>query len=126
MPTNSNSSIIIISSLFSSFGRDKRFLYSSSKHFLNGAMKNLAIELGTYRIRVNSIAPGFIDTKMTRNNNSNNSLSKIIKKIPAGRLGKSKDIAEVVMFLLSSKSSYITGQELVVDGGLTAGGFWED
>ena len=89
-------------------------------------MKNLAIELGTYRIRVNSIAPGFIDTKMTRNNNSNNSLSKIIKKIPAGRLGKSKDIAEVVMFLLSSKSSYITGQELVVDGGLTAGGFWED
>ncbi|MDG2006280.1 MAG: SDR family oxidoreductase [Thermodesulfobacteriota bacteirum] len=126
MPTNSNSSIIIISSLFGSFGRDKRFLYSSSKHFLNGAMKNLAIELGTYRIRVNSIAPGFIDTKMTRNNNSNNSLSKIIKKIPAGRLGKSKDIAEVVMFLLSSKASYITGQELVVDGGLTAGGFWED
>ena len=49
-----------------------------------------------------------------------------IKKIPAGRLGKPKDIAEVVMFLLSSKSSYITGQELVVDGGLTAGGFWED
>ena len=126
MPRNTNSSIIIISSLFGSVGRNKRFLYSSSKHFLNGAMKNLAIELGAHGIRVNSIAPGFIDTKMTRSNNSKTSVTKIIKKIPVGRLGKSKDIAELAMFLLSSKASYISGQELVVDGGLTAGGFWED
>ncbi len=126
MPKNSNSSIVIISSLFASSGRNGRFLYSSSKHFLNGAMKNLSIELGSSGIRVNSIAPGFIDTKMTRNNNSKDSLKKIIKKIPIGRLGNPKDIANLVLFLLSSKAAYITGQELIVDGGITAGGFWED
>lgn len=126
MPKNRNSSILIISSLFASTGKDSRFLYSSSKHFLSGAMKNLALELGSSGIRVNSIAPGFIDTRMTRSNNSKKRLKKIVGKIPIGRLGKPKDIANLASFLLSPKASYITGQEFVVDGGIAAGGFWED
>ena len=59
-------------------------------------------------------------------NLNNGKLKKIVGKIPIGRLGKPKDIANLASFLLSPKASYITGQEFVVDGGIAAGGFWED
>lgn len=120
---NSRGSIVIISSLYAYFGRIKRLPYSVSKHALNGLVKNLAIELCKKNIRVNSVSPGFIDTKLTRRNLSNAEISKITKIIPDGKLGMPDDIANVVKFLLSKDSSYINGQDIVVDGGFMSGGF---
>ena len=68
MPSEGNRSITVISSLFGQTGREGRLPYSLSKHALEGAAKTLALELGPVGIRVNSISPGFIDTKLTRKN----------------------------------------------------------
>ena len=88
--------------------------YSASKAGMDAFTKSLAKELGSRNITVNSIAPGFIATEMTENilNDA------LIKKIPLGRVGKVQDVVPLVNFLSSEHSNYITGQTLVVDGGL--------
>tara|TARA_B110000858_G_C17691829_1_gene421585 strand:+ start:182 stop:889 length:708 start_codon:yes stop_codon:yes gene_type:complete len=121
---NSGGSIIIISSLYANFGRHKRFSYSVSKHALSGLVKNLAIELSFNRIRVNSVTPGFIDTKLTRKNLKEEEIRKIEGCIPVGNFGSPKDIANVVLFLSSSSSSYINGQDIIADGGYSCGAFF--
>ncbi len=118
-----NGSIVILSSLYSIVGRLKRFPYSVSKHALDGLVKNLAIEMSQKKIRVNSVSPGYIDTKLTRRNLSDEEISKIEKLIPNGNLGKPHDIAEIVKFLSSENSIYINGQNIVADGGFICGGF---
>lgn len=120
---SSGGSIIIISSLYSNFGRLKRFPYSVSKHALSGLVKNLAIEFSSRKIRVNSVSPGFIDTKLTRKNLRKEEIEKIEGYIPAGNIGSPKDIANVVFFLSSPLGSYINGQDIVADGGYSCGGF---
>jgi len=116
-------SIVILSSIYSIVGRLKRFPYSVSKHALDGLVKNLALEMSQKNIRVNSVSPGYIDTKLTRKNLSNEEISKIKKLIPNGNLGKPHDIAEIVKFLSSENSSYINGQNIIADGGFICGGF---
>ena len=118
-----NCSIIMISSLYARFGRKYRMPYVLSKHAMDGACKTLAIELGKKGIRVNSISPGFIDTKLTRKNLSNKEIFKLTSNIPLGRMGNSKNIADVVKFLISNQANYISGTDIVVDGGYSAGGF---
>ena len=94
-----------------------------SKHALQGVMKNLALELSQYDIRVNSITPGFIDTKLTRNNLSKEDIVKLETRIPLKRLGNVKDISNMALYLCSEKASYLTGQDITIDGGFIAGGF---
>ena len=118
-----NGSIIIISSLYSYFGKLKRFPYSVSKHALTGLVKNLAIEMSSSKIRVNSVTPGFIDTKLTRKNLNEEDILKIKSNIPCGNLGIPEDIAKVVYFLSSDNGKYINGQDIIVDGGFICGGF---
>ena len=118
-----NSTITIISSIYSYLGKIKRFPYSVSKHALNGLVKNLAIEMSRDNIRVNSVTPGFIDTKLTRRNLSEEEIQKIKKTIPCGDLGTVDDIANVVIFLSSDNAKYINGQGIIVDGGFVCGGF---
>ena len=120
---NSGGTIVIISSLYSYFGRIKRLPYSVSKHALNGLVKNLAIELSLSKIRVNSVSPGFIDTKLTRKNLNNDEIKDIEKHIPSGSLGKPDDIGNIVQFLSSQESKYINGQDIIADGGFSVGGF---
>ena len=115
--------ILVISSLYGFLARKGRLPYTLSKHALVGAVKTLAIELAPYGILVNSLSPGYIDTKMTHQNNSPEIISKFVSCIPLGRLGKPEDIAEVAAFICSSKNRYLTGQDLVVDGGFSVGGF---
>ena len=119
------SSIIMISSLFAKSGRAKRLPYVLSKHAMAGACKTLAIELGPKGIRVNTVSPGYIDTKLTRKNVSAVDREKLVKRIPLGRLGCAKEVAAVVKFLISEDASYVTGTEIIVDGGYIAGGFFE-
>lgn len=126
MIQNKNRSITFISSLFGFTGRKGRLPYVSSKHAMLGLVRTLAVELGPLNIRVNAISPGFIDTKMTRRNLFQKELSKLKKRIPLSRLGNPEDVAQLTKFLISPKASYITGVDIIVDGGFLAGGFYEN
>ncbi|MBM5782198.1 MAG: SDR family oxidoreductase [Pelagibacterales bacterium] len=115
--------VVVISSLYGFFARRGRLPYVMAKHALNGAVKTLAIELASSNVLVNSVSPGYIETKMTYANNSEEVIKKFISGIPLSRLGKPQDIADTVSFLCSEKNKYITGQDIVVDGGFSVGGF---
>jgi len=115
--------ILAISSIYGSFSREGRLAYALSKHALNGMVKTLAIELGKYNIMVNALSPGFVDTKMTRKNNSEEKIKELCEGVPLGRLAKSPEIANVAFFLCSAENTYLTGQDIIVDGGYSVGGF---
>jgi 3-oxoacyl-[acyl-carrier protein] reductase len=112
-----------ISSLYGFLTRKNRLAYTSSKHSLNGIVKELSLELGELGILCNSISPGFIDTKMTRTNNSADVINDFVSRIPIGRLGTVDDIAKVVYFITTIQNPYINGQNIIVDGGYSIGGF---
>ncbi len=115
--------IVVISSLYGSIARAGRLPYVMAKHALNGLVKTLAIELGPSGVLVNGVSPGFVDTKMTRANNDVETIGRLVEGIPLGRLAEPGEIASVVAFLCSPANTYLTGQDIVVDGGFTAGGF---
>lgn len=115
--------LVIISSLYGFFARDGRLPYVMSKHGLIGLVKTLAIELGPYGTRVNAVSPGYINTKMTSKNNTEETIAKLVSGIPAGRMGTPEEVAKAVKFLASEDNTYINGQDLIVDGGYSAGGF---
>jgi 3-oxoacyl-[acyl-carrier protein] reductase len=92
--------------------------YSASKAALVGFTKTVAKEYGGRKITVNAIAPGFIESDMTKTL-GDAILDEVQKRIPAKRLGKPEDVAAAALFLASPAASYITGQMLVVDGGMT-------
>lgn len=117
--------IIGVSSLYGTFARKGRLAYATAKHALNGMIKTLALELGADNIRVNGIAPGFVDTRMTRANNSEQTIESFRRKIPLGRLATPAEIANVCYFLASPENTYIHGEILTVDGGYSQGGFQE-
>ena len=123
MKRRGRGSIVAVSSLYGTFARPGRLAYVMSKHALNGLVKTLALELGPCGILINSVSPGFVDTRMTRKNNSAAVLKSFRDKIPLGRLAAPSDIAYVVSSLLSPENRYVTGQDVVVDGGYCAGGF---
>lgn len=120
---NQNSSILAISSIYGEFSRKGRLAYSASKHALNGMIKTLALELGPLNIKANAVSPGFVDTKMTRKNNSETVIEGFKNKVPLRRLATSNDIAEIVYFLCSENNNYINGQCIIADGGYSIGGF---
>lgn len=109
--------IVFVSSLYGIVSRERRIAYSSSKNALNGLCKSLALELAPYNILVNSIAPGYVMTDMTRKNLSEEEIKNIEKNIPTGRFQSEEEIAEAVTFFCSEKNKSITGQLLAVDGG---------
>lgn len=109
--------IINISSVVGISGNSGQTNYSASKAGIIGFTKSLAKEVASRNIRVNSVAPGFIETDMT-NVLKDDIKDEISKNIPLKRMGKAEDIANVVDFLVSDESSYITGQIINVDGGM--------
>ncbi len=115
--------IIAISSIYGSISRLGRLEYSTSKFALKGMVKTLALELAPKGIVVNSISPGFIETNLTYKNNSKETINDIISKIPIGRLGKPSEIAWYVKFLVADENMYLTGQDIIIDGGYLIGGF---
>jgi NAD(P)-dependent dehydrogenase (short-subunit alcohol dehydrogenase family) len=112
-----------ISSLYGFLTRKNRLAYTSSKHSLNGIVKELSLELGELGILCNSISPGFIETKMTRKNNSVEVINDLKNRIPISRLGTADDIARIVYFITTNQNTYINGQNIIVDGGYSIGGF---
>ena len=109
--------IINISSVVGVSGNAGQSNYSASKAGIIGFTKSLAKELGSRNILINAIAPGFIETKMTEVL-KDSVKEEIIKTIPLKRMGTPEDVANVVKFLASEDSKYITGQVINVDGGM--------
>jgi len=111
--------IVNISSIWSVISRPGRLIYSVSKTGLNAFTRSLAVEVAPYNILVNAVAPGYVNTELTRQNNTELDLSDIRKMIPMQRLAEPEEIARLVAFLCSEGNSYLTGQCLVIDGGYT-------
>jgi NAD(P)-dependent dehydrogenase (short-subunit alcohol dehydrogenase family) len=114
-------SIIHISSQMGHVGGARRTVYCMSKHGIEGLTKAMAIDLAPYNIRVNSIAPTFIDTPLTRPFwNDKVFHDDVLRRIKLGRLGKVEDLMGALVFLASDAAAMITGTSIVVDGGWTA------
>ncbi len=109
--------IINISSLSGIIGISRQTNYSASKGGMIAFSKSLAKEVAPYNVRVNVIAPGFIDTDMTKGL-KREYVQQMIPQIPLGRFGNVDEVSKVALFLATEKSSYITGQVIRVDGGL--------
>jgi NAD(P)-dependent dehydrogenase (short-subunit alcohol dehydrogenase family) len=109
-------SIVNITSMNAEQAFPNNVAYVSSKGALKQLSKSLALDLGSYNIRVNNVGPGYIKTNMTKFGWENNR-KKIEDKTILGRWGEPKDLVGPVLFLLSSASEYITGQDIYVDGG---------
>jgi 3-oxoacyl-[acyl-carrier protein] reductase len=114
-----NGKIINISSIFGLISKEKRSSYSSSKFGILGLTKSSALDLANKNILINSISPGFIDTDLTRKILKISGMKKIAKTIPMRRLGDIKEVANLSIFLASNYNTYITGQNIVIDGGFT-------
>jgi NAD(P)-dependent dehydrogenase (short-subunit alcohol dehydrogenase family) len=110
--------VINISSIWSTVSKPKRLLYGASKSALNNITSNLALELGEYNVLINAIAPGFINTELTKLNNTPSELEKIRQQIPLKRLAEPSEVAEFAFFL-GTRNSFITGQTILMDGGYT-------
>lgn len=113
----SRGSIVFISSVSGMTGKIGQVNYSCSKAGLIALCRNLALEYAGSGLRVNCVAPGFIQTQMLDKIPEEN-LKAMKKNIPMKRVGSPEEVANAVHFLISDESSYITGQTLVVDGGL--------
>jgi 3-oxoacyl-[acyl-carrier protein] reductase len=112
--------IINIGSIWSVVTRSGRLSYSTSKMALLGINKTLAVEWAKYNVLVNSVSPGFTLTELTSMTNTKDELEIIRTKIPQNRLAIPEEIAKGVLFLSSDLSSYIVGQNIIIDGGYTA------
>jgi len=109
--------IINITSASASIGNRGQSNYSAAKAGVEAFTKSLAREVGKRNITINAIAPGFISTDMTEQNNGIN-IEELIKEIPLGRFGDPEEIAHLVSFICSEEASYITGQVIHINGGL--------
>lgn len=110
-------SVVQITSVIGQTGNAGQANYAASKAAVVAFSKSVALELGSRGVRVNCVAPGFIETDMTEVL-SDDVKQKIMDKIPLQRMGSSKDVADAVKFLLSDQSAYITGHTLSVNGGM--------
>ncbi len=112
--------ILNISSIFGVNSKAKRAAYSATKWGLVGFTKAAALDLSKYNILVNSLSPGFVNTELTQRILGKDKINEIVKTIPLGRLAQANEIALAALFLCSDLNTYITGQNIVVDGGFTS------
>lgn len=120
---NDQSRLVAVSSIYGTISRSKRLEYSTSKHGLNGMVQSLALELAQRNILVNSVSPGFIETRLTHKNNTPEVIASLVADVPLKKLGRPEYVADLIYFLCSEKNSFITGQDIIIDGGYLAGGF---
>jgi len=120
MKKNKYGKILNVSSIFGVNSKEKRAAYSSSKWGLIGLTKASALDLAPYNVLVNSISPGFVKTDLTKKILGSAKMKSIAKSIPLNRLANPDEIAFASLFLCSDMNTYITGQNIIVDGGFTS------
>ncbi len=111
--------ILSLSSIFSVVTRERRAAYSMTKAGLNALTRSTAVEFGPAGVLANALAPGYVDTDLTRQNNTPEMLAAIEATIPLRRLARTEELARVAAFLISEENTYLTGQIILVDGGFT-------
>jgi len=111
--------IVNMTSIFGNITKEYRASYSTSKFGLDGMTAALAAEVAGMGILANSIGPGFIDTELTRNVLGEKGIAELRDRIPIKRLGQANEIASLVSWLVSNENSYMSGQNLMIDGGFS-------
>ena len=111
--------IVNISSIWGKIAKEQRGAYAASKFALDGMTAALAAEVAEHGILANCIAPGFIDTELTRRVLGKDGMTELAARVPMKRFGKPEEIAELAAFLAGPKNTYISGQNIAIDGGFT-------
>lgn len=109
--------IINIASIFGTITMGRRNAYTASKSGLIGLTKTVSVDLAPYNVLVNAVSPGIIETSLTRQILKENEIIELSSEVPLGRLGQPEEIAKLVLFLTSEYNTYITGQNIIIDGG---------
>lgn len=111
--------IVNFASIWCDFSKERRIMYSMAKAGIKGLTTAAAVELSKFNVLVNAIAPGFIATEMTYQNNTPEQVKVLEDNLPIKRMGNVTEIAEFVYFLASPQNSFTTGQTIFVDGGFS-------
>ncbi len=111
--------IVNIASIFSVISMEHRATYSASKFALDGLTTALAAEVAAEGILANCVSPGFIDTDLTRKNLGEEGIRELVARVPIGRLGQPGEVAALVAWLAGPENTFVSGQNIVIDGGFT-------
>ncbi|WP_035649651.1 SDR family NAD(P)-dependent oxidoreductase [Flavobacterium sp. ASV13] len=120
MEKNGGGSIVNIASIHGQVAAPNSPAYTASKHGVVGLTKNIAAEYALKNIRCNAVGPGYIETASLKDNLTQNLMDAVEAKAPMNRLGTAQEVADLVVFLSSEKSSFTTGSYIIADGGYTA------
>ena len=119
MKKNKYGRIVNISSIWGTKTKERRAAYTTSKSAINGLTKTMSVELARYNVLVNTVSPGFTMTEMTEKILTKGEKVALISQVPVRRFATVSEISKAVMFLASDLNTYITGQDLKVDGGFS-------
>jgi 3-oxoacyl-[acyl-carrier protein] reductase len=109
--------IVNVSSIWSGVSKAGRSIYASSKSAINSFTRTAAVEFACSNVLINAVAPGYVNTELTKINNTSNQIEVIKSNTPINRLAEPSEIAELIYFLASEKNSFVTGQTIFADGG---------
>ena len=112
--------IVNIASIWSVITKANRSMYSTTKFGIVGMTKSVAVDMASYSVLANSVSPGFVMTELTRKSLTDDQIVKLAKQVPLGRFAQPEEISKVVLFLASDINTYITGQNIIVDGGFVS------
>ncbi len=119
MKANRYGRIVNFASIWCDFSKERRIMYSIAKAGVKGLTTAAAVELSKYNVLVNAVAPGFVNTEMTSQNNTPEQIEALAQALPIKRMAEPVEIAEFVYFLSSEQNSFITGQTIFADGGFS-------
>ncbi len=111
--------VVTVSSIWGKISKEQRAAYSASKFAVDGLTAALSAEVAADGVLVNCVAPGFIDTELTRTNLGEEGMRALAAQVPCRRLGRPEEVAAFIAWLVSGENTYITGQNMAIDGGFT-------